>query len=226
MAEYEFEFKQLKRHLKVTPTIDGERQEPFKLTLLQWKAVSEATPKSRYTHGRPHVRVDAYSSEDSLLSSGVTASASYTRKYMDYRGRKVTSELTDRCALSDMGIAMQGVMPKCPPRDQWPEPPKSALSSPTNVRLTKHQEAVINTWTKRLSKALPVGSSELESSRWQSPECAGKSTIAALLRQGLIEPGVVGLKVVNGNVELADRVGEIYLVYRLTVLGAMYTENL
>lgn len=209
-------FKKLKRGLKIM----REGYEPVKISLHLWEGIQRAELNKNVN--RYAVRYLSYKQDQALQDRGLTEDVSYPGR--DYRGRKITHRAYD--CLTDFGHAVREQMPECPPRSEWPEAPKSALSSPTNVKLTDHQQAVINNWTKRLSKALPVGSSELESSRWQIPERGGKSTTAALLRQGMIEPGIMGLKIVDGNVELEDRVGEIHIVYRLTVLGAMHSDKL
>lgn len=206
-------FKKLKRGLKIMRP--GEK--PITLTLPLWQLFKGRT-RMHEEAGVLHVLGGVISQDEALERRDLIQ-----RRYnYVYRGmHRATYNV-----LTDFGRAVFEQMPACPPEREWPEAPKAALSSPTNVKLSEHQQNVINTWTTGLSTALPVGSSELESSRWQLPERRGKATTAALLRQGLIEPGIKGLKIVDGKVELEDRVGEIHLVYRLTVLGAMHSDNL
>ena len=216
--EPKFTFKRYKTLLRCTlnDATDTTPATTLKLSYPRWASLKSSYALSKC--GRVLGGVD-YRLKELLREHGLLTDGTYKRT--DYRGRAYDSE-TDRI-LTAIGRALIDDLPDCPPEEEWPQRSAAAATSPTNVRLSDYQQKVINKWTRHLCPAVPVGSKEVEESRWLSPNGA-QGTFAALVRMGLIEPGVSGVSFdEDGNLQA---VGQPSLVYRLTVLGALQADSM
>ena len=228
-----FEFKILKRGLKVTEYCqDGSvwGGKPYKLTLHAWAAIENVKPPTYFTKsGRSELEDKLQVSHS--ISNG-TATLLEREGLVESIERRVAnarfSPLRFRLILTERAVALRAAMPPCPDRADWPEV-KRSTTSPTNVRLTETQQKLINSWTTTRTLAVPLGGTEMEESRWVTDHGI-RPTLKALLRMGLVEPGISGVMVRDGvvtTVMTPERVvsDDVGVVYRLTVRGALMSDT-
>jgi len=236
---YTIEFKQLKRHLKIswTQTTDGGltfSSWKTKLSYPQWERISnsEKLPSTHWPGKHElYMRYDEAHVRGALVDmeairreqKEVPYSAEVRRRYGSWNG---TTYRVQADILTDFGKQLLTEMPKCPPRKKWAAKPPSAERSRENIRLTRPQKDMLAKWPKQRRKAVPVGGERAEESRWIDDGHYPRASIQCLLKMELVEPGVSGMDMIDGRLTL-DRENSpgVGLVYRMTILGALVADN-
>jgi len=222
-----FDYKVNKHSIKVTVHVPGDEQpKVLRLSLQQWWAVSVAAKWAPTAYPNACANVEMFI----LPRHVVIYTTMCSLERLGLVRRCVHTPAWHLDVLTKLGEAVRQAIPA--PPDDWPEKAAPRKTDPTKRPLTAHQVDVLSNWPHHAHppSALPHGASERVPGQWWRADGnrLKLGTAQSLVEKGYLEPGVLGVDIVDGRLVFVDRDNPettVGVVYRPTVVGALMKKN-